>query len=118
MWLLHQSEENGRKKVIEMRLIKNKKGTTVPMSIFVSFLIIIAYSIMVMATTPVLSEIIMANNDYLVANPDSENAAKWRISMNSALGIYSSSTFVLLSALVVWCVLNAVLRQTHTYRRI
>ena len=100
-----------------MRLIKDKKGTTIPMSIFISFLIIVAYSIMVMATTPVLSEIIMANNDYLAANPSSENAGEWRVSMNNALRIYSSSTFVLLSALFVWCVLNAIFREHQTFRR-
>lgn len=101
-----------------MSLKEGIKGTSVPMSIFISFLIIVAYSIMVMAITPVLSEIIMANNDYLVANPGSENAGDWRVSMNSAVRIYSSSTFVLLSALFVWCVLNAILREHQTYKRV
>ena len=105
-------------KLIEMKLIEDKKGVSVAMSIFISFLIIVAYSIMVMATTPVLSEIIMANNDYLAANPDAENAGKWRISLNSALRIYSSSTFVLLGSLVVFCVLTAIRKESQTYRRI
>ena len=103
---------------IKIKLIKDKRGTSVPMSIFVSFLIIVAYSIMVMATTPVLSEIIMANNDYLAANPDSENAGNWRVSMNSALRIYSSSTFVLLSALVIWVIISMIRKEHQTYRRL
>jgi uncharacterized membrane protein len=98
-----------------MKLIEDKKGVSVAMSIFVSFLIIVAYSIMVMATTPVLSEIIMANNDYLAANPGAENAGDWRISMNNALGIYSSSTFLLLSALIVWVIITAIKKQSSTY---
>lgn len=101
-----------------MRLIKDRRGVSVAMSIFVSFLIIVAYSIMVMATTPVLSEIIMANNDYLAANPGSGNAGDWRVSMNNALGIYSSSTFVLLSALVIWVIITAIKKESQTYRRI
>ena len=101
-----------------MRLIEDKRGVSIAMSIFVSFLIIVAYSIMVMATTPVLSEIIMANNDYLAANPGAENAGKWRVSLNSALGIYSSSTFILLSALVIWVIITAIKKESQTYRRI
>ena len=101
----------------KMKLIEDKRGVSVAMSIFISFLIIVAYSIMVMATTPVLSEIIMANNDYLAANPGAENAGEWRVSMNSALKIYSSSTFILLGSLVVFCVLNSIKKESQTYLR-
>ncbi|MCK4526017.1 hypothetical protein KAW18_01495 [candidate division WOR-3 bacterium] len=98
------------------RLIKNKKGVSIVLSIFITFLLLICIIIINMSLGPVLQEVVSFSNSYMAENP-SENMGIWRTSLNDSLKFYSASTFIICLGLVIWLFITSIRKEYKTFYR-
>lgn len=97
-------------------ILEDKKGNTVAIAIILLIAGIVLYFIVLTTLGPVLSAVVHSTDEFREDNP-SENLNSWYNIMYGHIKYVSVSTFMILTALVIYVFINAIRRQWETQYR-
>ena len=96
--------------------LEDRKGVSIVLAIFITFLLLVCIIVINMSLGPVLMEVVAFSNSYIEDNP-SDLMGIWRVSLNDAMRFYAASTFILCLGLVVWLFVSSIRKEWKTYYR-
>lgn len=94
-------------------ILENRNGNTVAIAIIMLIGVIVLYFIALTTLGPALSAIVHVTEDFKEANP-SDNFDNWYDIMHGHLHWISTSTFMILLALVIYVFISAIRKQWET----
>ena len=93
-----------------MKLVTNRKGSSVAFAIFVMAAVIVVYAIVQMAVSPIMQEVVIQDNKYWEENPEKYVPEIYN-NQKDTFRFYEAFTFVVLLTLGIFVIVTSIKRS-------